>query len=125
MKTNDGRPTLEWLVEQLGVHRTFDIVSALGGRRVYVPTSGKNGHGGIFLTSLTPAELKHFSKNWAGNYIIIPLARDFQIYYLRHTRRYTCTQIGSELKITEQGVSRALQRISFDYDFTLKSGEAS
>lgn len=70
-----NNPTVDWLIENFGPVRAFNICMQLGGLRHYVPKGLENTGRSLLSRTVTEEELYAFIELWGGEIIKFPLAR--------------------------------------------------
>lgn len=122
MRNYRNNPTLEWLIETIGVARTFELCIRFGCTRVYVPARGANHS--EFSTFLTAEELDAFADIWAGAHIKLPIARGFCCRYLNEVEELSVAAIARRLHMKEDSVRKALRRREPAVDFSAAKAHA-
>ena len=109
MIQNSANPTTAWLVETLGVARAFDILDAFGCQRVFIPRIGARIRS-EFMLALHEDERRHFIERFGGEYVTIPVSREFLCQYLAFVRKEGCSSIARRYRVSRRTVQRSLRR---------------
>lgn len=121
MENYRGHPSLRWLVDTLGVDRTYECISRLAYGRVYIPRVGYQSQ---VLDFLTPKEMSAFQDQWAGQTIKLPTASAFCCQYLAFVRNLSNAAIAREMRIREDSVRRALKGdLGFPVNFSTAAAQ--
>ena len=106
-----NNPSLRWLLENLGATRTFELSNLFGYSRIYVPKT-KSKLKSDFSKFLNADDLSRFQQFWAGNYVLIPLARDFRCKFMSERLGLGAAEISRRVMIKEDSVRRAIKRVN-------------
>ena len=103
MAETPNNPSLRWLLENLGASRAFILTGRFGFTRVFVAKS--NNHlRSAFCLELTAIELTRFQQHWAGQFITLPISREFRCKYMAIRQGFGHANIARKLQMKEDSV---------------------
>ncbi len=102
-------PTLDWLVDHLGLQRTYELINQFAYSPIFIPANRKNASS-TFCKFVNEAELSAFQKEWAGTYIQIPLAKDFRCRYMLEVLKFPRREVARRLQIKTKDIAARLSR---------------
>lgn len=101
--------TLTILRETIGDDATLKLVAARGGTTVFVPREAKEGHLLADLLGVEAAAL--LEERWGGEYLTVPIAREFRIDALLARGDMTAPEIALATGAHEDMVRRRRRRL--------------
>ena len=96
------------IIDLIGESDALLLFEEFGGLRLYIPNVRPEASN--LCSVITQEAVEKLTQEWGGNYIKLPLAREFMaVRYLSEGRsvRYIAKRLG----LTESGVNRMFQRI--------------
>jgi hypothetical protein len=113
--TNESReggteipPSLQPLVDILGLDLAIELVETAGGMRLYIPRAPDPE--GTLAGKVGPVAAAMLAEAMPGDRLDVPVARAFMARYLRDRRGMSIGAIAGLLKVHERSVYRLLQK---------------